>query len=183
MYECVIERPKLRIYFSDSSPRSDAKSTKKLRSYLETAAISLELWLKKKSQSGIALPSCTKTLECQVQICGAAKIRRLNSEYRGKDKKTDVLTFQMIEGLRGGNCEMMIPVLNLGDLFICREVARAQASQFGISLEEEVTHLFVHGWLHLCGFDHEVSLFEEQLMESHEMKILNKIALLRRKSK
>lgn len=181
MFECVIERPKLRIYFSDTSPRSDAKTLRKLRSYLDTAATCLESWMKNKSSSQIDLPSCTKVVECQLQICGSSKIRRLNSEYRAKNKKTDVLSFQMIEGLRDGNCEMMTPVLNLGDLFICREVARAQAAKYDVSYEEEVVHLFIHGWLHLCGFDHELSAAEEKLMESQEKKILDKMALLRRK--
>lgn len=181
MYESLIERPSVRIYFSDTSSASNAKSTQKLRSYLQTAAIILEQWLWKKGQAGLGLPKRIKMVEAQVQICGATKIRRLNREYRGKDKKTDVLSFQMLEGLRTGDCELITAVLNLGDLFVCREVAKRQAADFEISFEEEVAHLFIHGWLHLCGFDHEVSASEELVMQAHEKRLLAQMAELRRK--
>jgi len=183
MFEFTIERPKFRIYFTDSSPKSTKFSTKNLRSYLETAAECLSLWSWKKGSPGLGLPSRIKMLECQLQICGTTKIRTLNREYRDKDKKTDVLSFQMIEGLRTDDCETVTPVLNLGDLFICREVAQRQATQFGISYEEEVAHLFIHGWLHLCGFDHEISAVEEKIMEAHEQKLLGQMAQMRRKAK
>ena len=71
----------------------------------------------------------------------------------------------------------------LGDIFICREVALRQAKEFGISIEEEILHLFIHGFLHLCGYDHEISREEEKLMFGLEEKLLEKISKKLKKSK
>ena len=67
------------------------------------------------------------------------------------------------------------PFVELGDLFICKEIAKSQALGFNISYEQEVIHLAVHGFLHLLGFDHEVSLKEEQIMENYESDLVTKI--------
>ena len=82
----------------------------------------------------------------------------LNSQYRAKDKITDVLSFPVHDDLRktvdptvtnGG-------MLLLGDIFICEGVAIEQAKNNGISLRQEISELFIHGMLHLLGYDHEL---------------------------
>ena len=77
-------------------------------------------------------------------ITGDAELRRLNSNFRGKDYATDVLSFPSGEG---GSC--------LGDIAISLGRARAQAREFGHSIEHEVQILMLHGVLHLLGYDHE----------------------------
>lgn len=176
MFEIIVCAPRIQLYVTDTSRAVDKKSFKKTQQYLQRAVAALELWMWQKGKKGLGLPSRIRSVECQLQICGVSKIKKLNHEYRGKNKKTDVLSFQMLEGLRSGDCELMTGVLNLGDLFICREVALQQSRTFKLSYEEEVVHLFIHGWLHLCGFDHEISEAEEQVMEFHEKLLLDSMA-------
>ena len=77
-------------------------------------------------------------------ITGDAELRRLNSNFRGKDYATDVLSFP--SGEDGAF---------LGDIAISLGRARAQAREFGHPLEHEVQILMLHGVLHLMGYDHE----------------------------
>jgi probable rRNA maturation factor len=77
-------------------------------------------------------------------ITGDAELRRLNSEFRGKDYATDVLSFP--SGGASGS---------LGDLAISTARARAQAREFGHTTEDEIHILMLHGVLHLTGMDHE----------------------------
>ena len=91
-------------------------------------------------------------------------IRKLNREYRKVDKTTDVLSF-------GLDSQPL-----MGQLFICYTKAREQAAQSNIKLEEEVTRLLIHGFVHLYGFDHQTTV------EKGEMENLEKIILERTKS-
>ena len=75
-------------------------------------------------------------------VTGDAELRRLNSQFRGKDYATDVLSFQGDAG-------------HLGDLAISAARARAQAREFGHTTEDEIRILMLHGVLHLLGMDHE----------------------------
>jgi probable rRNA maturation factor len=77
-------------------------------------------------------------------IADDAELRRLNSEFRGKDAPTDVLSFP------SGSAEGP-----LGDLAISLDRAAAQAGEFGHPLSTEVRTLMLHGVLHLLGMDHE----------------------------
>jgi probable rRNA maturation factor len=70
-------------------------------------------------------------------------IQKLNREYRGKNKITDVLSFPLDHS----------PLL--GDIFICVSRARAQAREIGHSFQRELQYLTVHGLYHLLGYDHE----------------------------
>ena len=73
-------------------------------------------------------------------------IRRLNREYRGKDQPTDVLSFDIGDGLDAGE--------PFGDVVISVETARRQARDYEAPLQTEILRLLVHGTLHLCGYDH-----------------------------
>ena len=73
-----------------------------------------------------------------------SELRRLNRTFRGKDAATDVLSFP--SGGRGHH---------LGDVAISAGRARAQALEFGHTLEQEIQILLLHGVLHLMGMDHE----------------------------
>ncbi len=93
------------------------------------------------------------------------KIWEINRDYRGKDKPTDVISFAYLE-------EAEVPFNGVvGDIFISVETARAQAKDHGHNLECELKVLFVHGMLHLFGFDHNDDL-EEAEMEDFATKIL-----------
>lgn len=110
------------------------------------------------------------------------RIIEINSEYRNKDKVTDVLSFPMQENLRDGDFDSFMSDIELGDLFICKNVCSAQAIEFKISYMEEFLHLATHGFLHVCGYDHEISEQEEKIMESLEEKILKNVSSLKQAS-
>jgi probable rRNA maturation factor len=100
---------------------------------------------------------------CSLSVCivGDDEIRRLNSDHRGLDKVTDVLSFP-VDGL-----DPLPPGMEreLGDVVISIAQARRQAAEAGVTDVEELTSLVVHGVLHLAGFDHETDageMFERQ---------------------
>ena len=81
------------------------------------------------------------------------KIRELNRQFRGVDKATDVLSFPAGEKL------------NLGDVAVSVDTAAAQAKENGLSFDEEVAQLILHGLLHLSGYDHETDNGEMNRLE------------------
>ena len=101
--------------------------------------------------------------EVTIRITDAQEALELNSQYRGKDYATNVLTFALTE----------TPTL-MGDIIICAPVVAAEASAQGIDLMAHYAHLTVHGMLHLCGFDHE-NEHQAELMEGLEVQILAKL--------
>jgi probable rRNA maturation factor len=92
------------------------------------------------------------------------KIRDLNRQFRGIDKATDVLSFPA-----GGPEE-----LNLGDIAISAETAATQAKENGLSFDDEIAQLILHGLLHLSGYDHETDNGE---MNHLEMRLRRKLAI------
>lgn len=124
------------------------------------------------------LPSNADTALLSINICGDARMRSLNKVHRKKDRTTDVLSFPAQDNLRKGKSfDWASPgILPLGDLVISLPQASRQAKEYSVSLEEELVHLFFHGFLHLCGYDHEISLKEEKIMEKEEARLLEDFA-------
>jgi len=91
-----------------------------------------------------------------------AQIEDLNRTYRGNDKPTNVLSFPT-------DADLEIPVL--GDVALAFEVIEGEARDGGIVLENHITHLLIHGYLHLQGLDHE-NAADAKAMEALEIKIL-----------
>ena len=83
------------------------------------------------------------------------RIRELNRQFRGIDKTTDVLSFPA-----DGPDE-----LNLGDIAISAETAATQAKENGLSFDDEIAQLILHGLLHLSGYDHETDNGEMNRLE------------------
>ncbi len=119
-------------------------------------------------------PKSVTHLEMSLVICGEKRIKQLNTQYRNKSKVTDVLSFPMFTNLRknADDLSMYKMGLHLGDLVICHQVTKKQALEFKLSYEEELIHLMFHGFLHLLGYDHELSKKEQLLMEKMEKKLL-----------
>ncbi len=102
------------------------------------------------------------------------EIQQINRDYRGLDKVTDVISFALMDNdISNYNAED-----ELGDIFICVDRAKEQASEYGHSLEREIGFLSVHGYLHLCGYDH-MKLEDEKVMFAKQDEILNKAGLKR----
>lgn len=95
-------------------------------------------------------------------------IRELNKQWRGIDKATDVLSFP----LELDAPEFIEEDWQIGDVIISAEKALTQAEDYGHSLERELAFLFVHGFLHVLGFDH-VTKKEEQEMFGRQNEILS----------
>ena len=109
--------------------------------------------------------------EISILFIGDQEIRDLNHQFRNIDRSTDVLSFPQI--LAG---ELEIPgALVLGDVAISLETARCQSEEHGLSFEEELTLLLIHGILHLLGYDHEVSDQEEERMRSKTRELFSLI--------
>ncbi|WP_424930917.1 rRNA maturation RNase YbeY [Amaricoccus macauensis] len=109
--------------------------------------------------------------EISLLACDDARIAELNAAFRGKEKPTNVLSWpsgELDEPARPGLEEEAI---FLGDLALAFETCSAEAAEAGLSLEAHVTHLVVHGVLHLLGFDHEEDE-EADEMERIEIKTL-----------
>ncbi|MBX9686398.1 MAG: rRNA maturation RNase YbeY [Candidatus Obscuribacterales bacterium] len=119
--------------------------------------------LKNLSESGIL----------SVVFVSNKEIRKLNKEWRGKDYATDVLSFplELDSELNGVPFEM-------GELIISLEKAQEQAEEYGHSFERELAFLFVHGCLHVLGFDH-MSKAEEIDMFGRQKEILNHCGYMR----
>lgn len=106
-----------------------------------------------------------------VAFADDARVQGLNRDFRGKDKPTNVLSFPAPPeaGEPGG------PRF-LGDVVIARETVAAEAAALALPPEAHLTHLVVHGFLHLLGYDHEDDGMAEE-MESLETAILADLGL------
>ena len=113
-------------------------------------------------------------LEACVAFTGDAEVRRLNAQYRGQDKATNVLSFA------AGPQPVMpgAPVQSrfLGDIVLAAETIASEAAALGIPMAHHVQHLVVHGVLHLMGLDHETDA-EAQRMEARESLILASLGI------
>ncbi len=100
------------------------------------------------------------------------EIKRINNEFRHIDNVTDVISFAL--------CDDPDNILEneLGDIFICVEKAYEQALEYGHSRIREFAFLAVHGYLHLCGFDH-MTESDEKIMFAKQDEILTKAGILR----
>lgn len=102
-----------------------------------------------------------------------ALLHRLNREFRGVDKPTNVLSFAVMDGEEHAVARPIVP---LGDVAIAFETTAAEARQQGKSLTEHLSHLVVHGILHLLGYDHLVKAQAAE-MESLETAVLARFGL------
>ncbi|MDQ7051248.1 MAG: rRNA maturation RNase YbeY [Enterobacterales bacterium] len=105
-----------------------------------------------------------------LRIVSSDEIQQLNSDFRGKESPTNVLSFPF-------EIPEMIPASEfegvLGDLAICRDLVISEAQQQDKLIEHHWAHLIVHGVLHLLGYDH-IEDHDAEAMESLEVVILAK---------
>lgn len=84
-------------------------------------------------------------------IVGPRTIKSINRDYRGIDKVTDVISFALLDSGKEIKYEKEI---ELGDIFVNRNRVLSQAKEYKHSVKREFVFLFVHGLLHLLGYDH-----------------------------
>ena len=123
-------------------------------------------------------PEIAKTcLSASLLFTSDEEVQILNSEWRGKDKPTNVLSFPMLA--REDLLELADdgPPELLGDIAMAFETCTREAQEKGITLEDHATHLLIHGLLHLAGLDHEISPQDARKMEELEIKALALIGI------
>ncbi len=116
-----------------------------------------------------------ENVEVSLSIVDKDQIHELNKTYRGVDRPTDVLSFPLDEeGFdQDGN-----PILLLGDIVICLDVAKDQAEDFGHSLEREIMYLICHSTLHLLGYDH-IEEDDKKEMRSKEKEVMKNLGVFK----
>lgn len=102
------------------------------------------------------------------------EIQKINKEYRGIDKVTDVISFALEDNADVINNNLRI----LGDIYICIPKMLEQAQNYGHSIKRELSFLTIHGLLHLLGYDHIEKEDEEKMFALQEL-ILNEEGITR----
>ena len=124
-----------------------------------------------------------------ITIVDDEEIREINREQRGKDMSTDVLSFPTVNypaGQTAGSCAKLLrreydPEMDaclLGDIVISMDHVRAQAEEYGHSMQRESGYLLTHGLFHLMGYDH-MTEEDKPVMRAMEEKSLASIGLTR----
>ena len=110
------------------------------------------------------------TYVVSVTFVRSCTIHKLNFEYRGIDRPTDVITF----AYQDSDFYDLEDVIDLGDIFINVDYAKRQAREYGHSYDREICFLFTHGLLHCFGYDHMNPKEEKEMVELQD-KILDPI--------
>lgn len=126
-------------------------------------------------------------LYADLSVVTEDEIRALNKENRGVDGVTDVLSFPMLDGIRGKairkkdfplDYDVSERAIFLGSVAICESRAKSQAEEYGHSLKREMAYLTVHSLLHLFGYDHMTEEDKKQMREKEE-RVLSALGITR----
>jgi len=101
-------------------------------------------------------------------------IQKINKEYRNKDSVTDVISFALEDDKSFVETDYRV----LGDIYICLNKAKSQATEYGHSFLRELSFLTIHGLLHLLGYDHMIKE-EEEIMFKLQGMILDEYGIKR----
>ena len=118
-------------------------------------------------------------VELALMLTNDDHIRRLNKEFRKKDKPTNVLSFpdskinpkDLLE--IGHNKEY----IHIGDIACSYETIGRESKEYGLEFRDHFAHMFIHGILHLLGYDHELSEEDEKEMINKEINLLDKLSI------
>jgi probable rRNA maturation factor len=104
-----------------------------------------------------------------VSIVDNRYIHKINKKYRHIDRPTDVISFAFLDSENNYDKVLFLPgPVVLGDIYISLEKAKEQAEEYGHSLHRELSFLFVHGLLHLLGYDHMNEEDEKEMFQLQE---------------
>ena len=124
-------------------------------------------------------PQC---FEISLLACNDARIADLNADFRGKPAATNVLSWPAQERARAGrhphkpNCDPRGMPEELGDIAISYDTCVAEATAANKPATDHVTHLLIHGVLHLLGYDH-ISDQDAAIMQALEVEVLGKLGI------
>lgn len=125
------------------------------RSRSEISKPFIKSWVLKLSRH---VPELKKYSELTLVFVSSAEMKKMNAQFRGKDYATDVLSFEPVDFgnlalvTQGGSKKVSRP---LGDLVFCLSVIKRQAKSHGLTFEQELGYMIIHGILHLLGYEHE----------------------------
>lgn len=131
-------------------------------------------WLRQSINFCDFLPDCCVSTELNVHLIKNYKIKRLNSQYRRKNKVTNVLSFPYVKFEQGKfTDELRLSHLFLGEMFIAIDLLLTEARMQNLIWQHHLQHLVVHSLLHMLGFDHTTDegfeimcKWEEKMMEN-----------------
>jgi probable rRNA maturation factor len=129
-----------------------------------------------------ALARSPSPFSISVILSDDAQVKALNRDYRSKDKPTNVLSFPMLEPAqltalsKDDAAHSHGPETMLGDIILAHETCVREASEKSIPLENHISHLVIHGTLHLLGYDHQDDE-SAAIMEGLEIKALASIGI------
>lgn len=163
----------------------DAKliSTFYTEDILQSPLIEALAYISEQLETNLTLPYFTeindelwqqKPKALDIYIIDGIEGRELNLEARGKDYPTNILSYP---SEMPTNIIELMPMLPLGELVICHEVVVREAAEQGKAVAQHISHLLIHGVLHLLGFDHMAGQAEQDEMERFEIDILERLAL------
>jgi probable rRNA maturation factor len=113
----------------------------------------------------------TDNFEINIIFANSEKITLLNKEYRHKNKDTNVLAFQYVDWTKKLNKHEF-----LGDIVFSFDKVVEEAEKQKITFSDHLTHLLVHGILHLLGYDHHL-LSEARIMQKFEIEVLHSFGI------
>lgn len=139
-------------------------------------------------ETALDLTGCPYEAEVSLLLTMDAQIREMNTQFRGIERATDVLSFPMVEYPMSGEFGFLEEnegyfnpesgELSLGDIVISKEKVISQAEEYGHSVLREYAFLIVHSVLHLTGFDH-MEEDERREMETKQDEIMKRLDILR----
>lgn len=166
-----------------SSIDDDILDTFYNRKHLQSVMMAALDYIDGRIKKGLSLPYFAdidpelwqeKSKELDIYITDEIEGQALNLEARGKDYATNILSYP--SDLPAAIIELM-PTLPLGELVICHDVIVREAAEQEKTIAQHISHLLIHGVLHLLGFDHELGQAEQDEMERFEIEILAGLSL------
>lgn len=122
------------------------------------------------------LATWERPVEVSVLLTGDDEVRRLNSQWREKDRPTNVLSFPMMDPDDLTDATVAGPEMLLGDIVLAGGVCALEAADKKLTVEDHAMHLLVHGTLHLLGYDHQDDR-DALEMETLEIRALERLGI------
>ena len=162
------------MHSGDKVEKNDKKVLTKAQVYAILIKLSPERVSKEKTKKVLKIKD---KISLSLTFCLDDYIHELNLEYRGIDRETDVISFAFEDdsSYKKLVSNQDVP-RDIGEIFICVDVAKRQAEEYKHSFEREMAFLFVHGLLHLLGYDH-MSEEDEKVMFKLQDEIMEILSL------
>ena len=144
----------------------------KMNNKIETIGFeNLDIDIKNIVQTTLTHIHFTDPYQISIELTTNDAVQKLNAQYRGKDKATNVLSFPAYDP-----DDPQIPgeSIHLGDIVLAKETIEHESIDLNIPFQDHLIHLIVHGTLHLMGYDHENDK-DANIMEALEIEILNRL--------